>query len=95
MLKRDAHATLGPLVQPPTQLCGVGQKRMADLPGGRAERRRKCCRGTGSSEGRAGSASQETKRKKQEITEGHISRTIKAEDCLQLVKRWKFKSPES
>lgn len=50
MLKRDAHATLGPLVQPPTQLCGVGQKRMADLLGGRAERRRKCCGGTGSAE---------------------------------------------
>lgn len=56
---------------------------------------RKCWGGTGSAEGRAGSASRKKKREKQEITEGHISRNIKAEGCLQLVKRWKFKSPES
>lgn len=56
---------------------------------------RKCTEGTGSAEERAGSALWEKKRKKQEITEARLSRTVKAEGCFQLVKRWKFKSPES
>lgn len=64
-LKRDAHATLGPLVQPPTQLCGVGQKVMVDLPGGRAEGRRKCCGRT-----RSAQREQEVLRGEQEVPVG-------------------------
>lgn len=44
-LKRDVHAQEGALVQPPTQLCGVGQKRVADLPRGSTEGKQEVLRG--------------------------------------------------
>lgn len=65
-LKRDVHAQEGALVQPPTQLCGVGQKRVADLPRGSTEGKQEVLRGDRKYYGETGSAEG-----KQEVLRGN------------------------